>query len=199
VSADPDAAAHSSELTYVYKPSLMGAPWLLRLTPAGLAWELGRYSGVIRYDRIKRVRLSFRPVTMQSQRFLTEIWSDDAPKVPIASSSWRSLMEQERLDGAYVAFVTELHRRLAAAGTRASFSTGMALPLYAIGILVYIAAMLAFAGITVRALQLGEWSAVAVVGAFFALFAWQVGVYFRRNRPGSYRPDALPPDALPRT
>jgi hypothetical protein len=69
---------------------------------------------------------------------------------------------------------------------------------YAIGILVYIGAMLAFAGITVRALQLGEWSAAALIGAFFALFGWQVGIYFRRNRPGTYAPNALPADAMPK-
>jgi len=34
-------------------------------------------------------------------------------------------------------------------------------------------------------------------GGFFALFAWQSGTYFRRNRPGRYRPDGLPRDLVP--
>ena len=61
---------------------------------------------------------------MQSQRFLTEIWAEGAPKLEICSSSWKSMVEQERLDGAYAAFVTELHRRLAQAGVAARFEQG---------------------------------------------------------------------------
>ena len=59
---------------------------------------------------------------MQTHRFITEIWSADNPKIQIVSVSWRSIMEQERLDNAYSAFVTELHRRLAAAGARGASS-----------------------------------------------------------------------------
>ena len=33
---------------------------------------------------------------------------------------------------------------------------------------------------------------------FFLLFAWQVGTYFYRNRPGAYRPDAPPAYLLPK-
>ena len=40
-------------------------------------------------------------------------------------------------------------------------------------------------------------AAAALVGAFFALFAWQSGAFFRRNRPGRYRPDAVPADLVP--
>ena len=193
--AEPDDA---DALSYAYKPSLMGALWELSLKREGLAWRLGWRSGLIRYDRIRRVRLSYRPVTMQSQRFVAEVWSDDAPKISIASSSWRNIVELARQDAAYNAFIAELHRRLAAAGSAAAFTSGLPLPVYAFGLIVFVAAGLAFAVLTVRALQAGEWAAAAIVGGFFLLFLWQVGVYFRRNRPGSYRPEALPADALPR-
>jgi hypothetical protein len=49
----------------------------------------------------------------------------------------------------------------------------------------------------VRSLQTQQWSAAAVVGVFFVVFAVQIGNYFRRNRPGRYRPDAIPPELLP--
>ncbi len=71
---------------------------------------------------IRAVRLSYRPVTMQSHRFITEIWSPGNPKIQIVSASWRSIMEQERLDNAYSAFVTELHRRLGCGGRRRRIS-----------------------------------------------------------------------------
>ena len=86
------------------------------LKPDALEWQIGRRSGRVRYDRVRAVRLSYRPVTMQTHRFITEIWSADNPKIQIVSVSWRSIMEQERLDKAYSAFVTELHRRVSARG-----------------------------------------------------------------------------------
>ena len=35
------------------------------------------------------------------------------------------------------------------------------------------------------------------VAAFLALFVWQSGGYFKRNRPGRYRPDAPPKELVP--
>ena len=60
------------------------------------------------------------------------------------------------------------------------------------------AAMLALVGLTVRSLQLGEWAAAALIVGFVVVFAVQIGNYFRRNRPGSYRPEAVPASVLPR-
>jgi hypothetical protein len=193
-----DDADEPRDPTYVYKPALIGAHWQLKLAPEGIAYTVGRYSGVVRYDRIRRVRLAFRPVTMQTQRYLTEIWSPDAPKLLIASCSWRSIVEQERQDAAYSAFVTELHKRLAAVNSQALFQNGLPTILFGIGAVVYVAALLGFLALTIRALQTGDKAASAFVFAFFVLFAWQVGTYFYRNKPGRYRPDALPGHLLPK-
>jgi hypothetical protein len=168
------------------------------LRPDGLQWQIGSYRGLIPYGDIRRVRMSYRPATLQSQRFVTEIWSGSAPKLQIVSASWRSLIEQERLDTGYTEFITELHHRLAAAGSAAQFSTGMPAASYWIGASLFGAAMLALVGLTVRALQLGEWTAGALIAGFFLVFGAQIGNYFRRNRPVSYRPDAVPAIVLPR-
>jgi len=50
----------------------------------------------------------------------------------------------------------------------------------------------------VRALQAHTISVAAFIAAFLALFLWQGGNFFRRNKPGRYRPDALPPELLPK-
>lgn len=201
MTAEPDqdnAASGSGDPTYAYKPSLIGAPCQFTLKPDALHWQIGRRAGRLRYDRVRHVRLSYRPVTMQSQRFVTEIWSSDNPKIQIASVSWRSLVEQQRLDAAYAAFIAELHRRLAAAGTTAQFSAGMPVAVYWIGVSVFAAVMAAMGVLTVRAMQAGQWSGAGIVGLFFVVFVYQLGNYFRRNRPGRYRPDALPANVLPR-
>jgi hypothetical protein len=192
-----DAAA--GDPTYAFKPSLMGAACQFTLKPDALEWQIGSRSGRVRYDRIRAVRLSYRPVTMQSHRFITEIWSTDNPKVQLVSASWRSIMEQERLDKAYAAFVGELHRRLAAAAVPAHFSTGLPIVTYWIGVVMFGAVLFATAALVFRAANSLEWAATAVVAIFFLVLSYQLGIYFYRNRPGRYRPDAIPAGVLPQS
>src|ERR671924_104 len=113
---DEDAGAPAA-ITYAYRPSLLGAPWEFRLHADTLEWRMAARSGRIPYHAVRRVRLSFKPATLQGHRFVTELWSADAPKLTIVSTSWRGLMEQAAQDAAYAGFVRALHRRLAAAGS----------------------------------------------------------------------------------
>jgi hypothetical protein len=185
-------------LTYAFKASSFGAPWEFELRPEGLKWNVGRRTGQLGYDKIKRVRLSYRPVTMQSYRFQAEIWSDEMPKIRIASTSWRGIVEQTRQDDAYVAFIVELHRRLASAGTRARFSTGIPAIKYWIGLVMFVAITIGLAALSVQALQSGQSAGAAIMGGFLVLFVWNLGNFFRRNRPENYAPDAVPANVLPR-
>jgi hypothetical protein len=193
--ADDPAVA---DPTYSFKPSLIGAICQFRLKPDAMDWQIGRRSGRLRYDRIRAIRLSYRPVTMQSHRFITEIWSADNPKIQIVSVSWRSIIEQERLDQGYSAFVTELHRRVAAAGDAAKFTAGLPAAIYWIGVVIFTAVILATGALVVRAIDSMQWGATAVVAIFFLVFAYQLGNYFYRNRPIRYRADAIPRGVLPK-
>jgi hypothetical protein len=193
---EADSPDHADP-AYSHKPSLTGAAWEFRLRDDALDWGVGFREGRIPYRSIRRVRLSFRPVTMQMRRFVTEVWSTDGPKLTIASTSWRSLLEQEAKDDAYGAFIRELHRRLAAAKVPATFERGSPAVLYWPGLVIFAGAGLGLAALTARALQEQALAAAVVIGGFFALFLWQSGNYFRRNRPGRYRPDALPDDLVP--
>jgi hypothetical protein len=195
---DPREAEVADEPVYAFKPSLMGTPFEFRLTPRALAWSKGPYTGDVPYDQIRRVRLTYRPMTVQSHRFLTEIWPVGGPKLQIASTSVRGLVEQERLDPAYRAFVTELHRRIAATGAPTAFVAGSPPLLYWPGVLVFVGASLALFSLSVRALLGGELAGIALVLGFFALFLWQVGTFFWRNQPGTYRPDAVPAQVIPK-
>jgi hypothetical protein len=184
--------------TYAFKPSVIGGWCTFMLKPDGLHWQIGARGGRVRYERIRAVRLSFRPVTMQSRRFVTEIWSADNPKIQIVSVSWRSVVEQVRQDGPYSDFITELHRRLAACNSTAQFTTGLPAISYWFGVLTFVAVLVAMAVVMLRTARLEQWSASAIVAAIFAVFALQIGNYFRRNRPQRYRPDAIPREVLPK-
>jgi len=195
--SDEQASDSGGDPVYVYKPSLMGAAWEFCLRPDALEWQAGRRRGRIPYARVTRVRLSFRPVAMQTRRFVTEIWSPDGPRLSIASTSWRSLVELRAQDRAYGDFVRELNRRLAAASATATFETGSSALLYWPGLAVFAGIALALAVLTVRALEIGAFGGAALVGGFFAVFVWQSGTYSKRNRPGRYRPDAVPKELVP--
>jgi len=192
------AAAGTAVLTYSYRPSLLGAPWEFVLKGDTLTWQAGRKSGRLNLRDVWRLRLAFRPTTMQSQRFLAEIWARGAPKLEICSSSWKSMVEQERLDRGYTAFITELHRRLAQAGVSVRCEQGSDPLLYWPGLVIFAAIALALAAPVVVGLQERAWGGAAFIAVFLLIFLWQAGNYFRRNRPGLYGLDALPPELMPR-
>ena len=183
--------------TYTYRPSVLGAPWEFRLTGDGIEWQAGRKSGQIAFRDVRCVRLSFRPANMQSHRFMTELWADGVPKLRIMSASWKSMFEQERLDAPYSLFIAELHRRIAQAGAPAAYEQGTHPLLYWPGVIVFAAMLIALGLLIVRALQAGTISGAVFIAIFGALFIWRGGNFLRRNRPGVYRPDALPPQLMP--
>ncbi len=197
MTTDPASAAGEDALSYSYRPSLLGAPWEFKLTEHGIDWSAGQRSGRVAWRDIRRLRMSFRPVSMQSQRYLTEIWAERSPKLEIVSSSWKSMVEQVRLDADYSAFVDELHRRLAGAGSTARFEQGSHPLLYWPGLVVFVAVAFGLAGLIVHTLQAKTLGGGAVVGVFLVLFLWQGGNFFRRNRPGTYRADAPPVELMP--
>ena len=45
--------------------------------------------------------------------------------------------------------------------------------------------------------QAGFGAGAALAAAFLAVYLWQLGTFFRRNRPGRYRPEAIPAAVLP--
>jgi hypothetical protein len=193
----PAAPEGAPDPVYAFKPSLMGPPQVFRVTPDALEWEIGRYSGRTPYRDIRRVRLIYRPANLQTHRFLAEIWAERTPKLKIASVSWASLTEQRRQDAAYNAFIGALHRRLSVARADTVFDAGSPPWLYWPGVVIFIGIAVAIVLLIARGVQEGSLAGAAVAGGFLALYLWQVGTFFRRNRPGRYRPDAIPAAVLP--
>src|ERR1043165_1093406 len=196
--AERHSPTDTAHVTYAYKPSLMGAPLEFLLTPDALEWRRGGSPNRIPYGRIRRIRLGFRPMTMQNYRFLAEVWVAEGPKLQIASTSWKSAFEQERLDAGYRAFVTELCRRAGAAAGETLFQTGSPVVIYWLGLIVLVGASLSLAALIVRALHVEAFGGAAFIAAFLAFFLGQAGGFFRRNRPGVFQPTAVPQPVLPR-
>jgi hypothetical protein len=193
------ASGRADAVAYMFRPSLMGAPQEFAVEQDALVWSIGRHSGRIPYRSIRRIRLSYRPVTLQMHRFLMEVWSDAAPKLSIASTSWRTLVEQERLDRPYREFVRALHRRLVEAGARPMLRAGSSPLVYWPGVAVFGGLGLALPTMMIRTGASGDalWGAI-IVALVVGLFLWQLGNFFWRNRPITYSAEAVPAAVLPR-
>ena len=187
----------ADDIAYAYRPSIASAPWEFRLAASGIDWERGGKSGHVAYRSVRRLRLSYRPTSMQTHRFVTEIWPDGAPKLTIVSSSWKSAVEQERLDKPYVAFVTALHRRIAAAEAPVQCTQGQNPFRYWPGLLVFVGVSLALAAADAHTVRVANYGTAVIIAAFLALFLWQGGNFFRRNRPAVYRVEEPPADLMP--
>lgn len=182
--------------TYAYRPSLAGAPWMFRLGADALHWESGRRSGRVEYNQIKRVRLLYRPGSMQPHRFIAEVRSHGAPKLTIVSTSWKTITEVERLDRPYRNFVIALHRRLA--GLPVELIAGLKPPVFLLAVVLFVVTALGMGAVAIRAVQEGAGVAALLICAFVALFVWQTANYVWRNRPVRYVAPDVPESLLPK-
>jgi len=184
-------------IRYGYKASLIGAAHRFELTDQGLSWRVAGRSGLWPYAAIAAIRLSYRPVSMQSRRFRADLENTDGAHLAIFSTSWRSPALMAPQDRDYRVFMAELHARMRQAGSPAALTGGLRPRLYAAAVALLSLVAIAMSALFVRAVTSGEWPGALFLAGFAALFAWQVGGFIRRNRPQSYSFDDLPAALLP--
>jgi hypothetical protein len=186
-----------ASLHYAYKASLIGSAHQFELTEQGLSWRIAGRAGLWRYADIARVRLSYRPVSMQARRFRADIGNLDGGRLSILSTSWQTATLMAPQDRDYRDFIVELHARMAKAGGRAILTGGLHPRLYAAAIVCVALLAVAMSGLLLRSIVSGEWAGTAFLVGFAALFAWQVGGFIARNRPLTYTFDNVPKTLLP--
>ena len=182
---------------YAYKASLIGAAHQFELTNAGLSWRIAGKSAVWPYAEITVIRLSYRPVSMQSRRFRADIENADGARIAILSTTWQTAALMAPQDQDYRDFIALLHERMEKAGSKAALIGGLRPRIYAAAIVLLTLVTIAMAGLLVRAIATGELTGALFLVGFAALFAWQIGGFVRRNRPRAYTPDHLPEALLP--
>jgi hypothetical protein len=201
-----------SGVSYAYKASLIGAAHRFELTDAGLSWHIGSRSGLWPYAGISAIRLSYRPVSMQSRRFRADIESTGLEstslestglegtslgRIAVLSTSWQTAALMAPQDEDYRAFITQLHARMKQAASKAALTGGLRPRIYATAVVLLMLVAMAMAGLFIRAVAIGEWAGALFLVGFAALFAWQVGGFVARNRPRAYTFDDLPAALLP--
>jgi hypothetical protein len=100
-------------------------------------------------------------------------------------------------DQDYRAFITELHRRMREAGSKASLIGGIGTVTYAIAVAMLALLAIAMIGLLVRALATSEFTGALFLVGIAVWFAWTIGGFIKRNRPRRYSFDALPETLLP--
>jgi hypothetical protein len=192
-----DTPNEAAPISYAYKASLVGAAHRFELTGEGLSWRIAGKSGVWPYAAISGVRLSYRPVSMQSRRFRADIDGADRGRIALLSTSWQTSVLISPQDHDYRVFIVTLHRRMAEAGSNAVLTGGLKPRLYIAALVLLALVAVAMTGLLVRAIMTGELAGILFLIGFAALFGWQVGGFVRRNRPQSYTFDHLPEALLP--
>jgi hypothetical protein len=182
---------------YAYKASLIGAAHQFELIDEGLSWRIAGRSGAWPYAGISMIRLSYRPVSMQSRRFRADIGHADGGRIAILSTSWQTAALMAPQDRDYRAFIIELHRRMAEAGSKAALTGGLKPGIYSAALVFLTLVAIAMAGLFVRAILTGEFAGALFLVGFTALFGWQIGGFVTRNRPQAYTFDRLPAALLP--
>jgi hypothetical protein len=182
---------------YAYKASLIGASHQFELTAEGLSWRLAGRADVWRYGDIGAVRLSYRPTSMQAQRFRADISHVGGARLSIVSTSWQTAALMAPQGDAYRTFIVELHARMARESSAAALTGGFGRNIYALALTLVVLLAVGMAGLFVRALLTGEFAGALFLTGFAALFGWQVGGFLRRNRPVTYSFEHIPAALLP--
>ena len=184
-------------VSYTYKASLISSAHQFELTNAGLAWRVGGRSGVWPYADISSIRLSYRPMSMQARRFRADIAKAGGGRISIHSTTWQTVSLMTPQDQGYRTFITELHRRMRAAGSRASLTGGIGMVSYAVAVVMLALLAIAMVGLLVRALATSEFTGALFLVGIAIWFAWTIGGFIKRNRPRKYSFEALPETLLP--
>jgi hypothetical protein len=195
----PEQAATSpgaSTSRYAYKASLIGAAHQFELTDSGLSWQAGGKSGLWPYVDIAAIRLSYRPVSMQSRRFRADIESG-GQRIAILSTTWQTIALMSPQDRDYREFITQLHAQMQRSGSKAALIGGVGPGTYVGGIVLLALVGIAIAGLLLRAIATGELAGGLFLIGFAALFTWQIGGFVMRNRPRAYTFADLPKALLP--
>ena len=184
-------------LRYGYKATLIGSARQFELRDDGLWWSVGGKTGLWPYRKIAAVRLSYRPVSMQSRRFRADIEDTTGARVTLYSTTWHTIALMAPQDDDYRAFIVGLHRRLADEKPDVVLVRGVNPNIYYAGLALVAMVGLAIAGLIVRGLLVGQFVAALFLVGFGVLFGWQIGGFLKRNAPGRYTLDPLPLDLLP--
>lgn len=185
--------------TYTFRSNAFVGERTYRLTDDALVVEeAGKPLGGAFYDGISEVRLAFTPTRAATNRYRAQIIYRDGGMAELFNTDYRGVLDFPEKNAEYNAFLTELHRRLAAKGKNIRFARGNTHAAY-VGnwaLTIFIFAMLALVVLFLIPNWGGTWIVFAKLALIFAFLPVLI-CYMQKAKPGTYDPLAIPKDVLP--
>lgn len=194
-----DGNAEPMGTTYSFRSNAFVGERTYRLTDDALVVEeVGKPLGGAFFDGISEVRLAFAPTRAATHRYRAQIVYRAGGMAELFNLHYRGIMDFPEKNAEYTAFLTELHRRLAAKGKDVRYRAGNSVGGY-IGnwaLTIFIFAMLAL----VIFFLIPNWGGTWIVFAKLVVILFFIPVlitYMRKAKPRTYDPLAIPADVLP--
>ena len=182
---------------YEHRPKPFSNSLTLDLGPATLLAERGNSKQEFRLDGIEQLRLSYRPANTARLGFACKLRARDGKTMVFSNLTWRSMVETGRQDEDYSTFTRELIARIGRASPRVEMIAGAPTWQYRLffaAFLLLAPSLLASAGYFAMN---GSWVVGVLTLALTAWLAFYAREYLVRNRPRTFRPEAIPPEVMP--
>jgi hypothetical protein len=164
-----------------------------------LAWEDSKNArGELAYADIARMRLTYDPARIRQTRHVLDIEARTGARVRITSTTFAGMGLYKPRNRAFVAFLTDLHRRIAASGARPACEIGRGWAPYLAYLAVWITCLAAFVWGAWQFWLANQTALGLALLLMTAYFGWMAATYARNNRPGSYDPADPPLSVLPK-
>jgi hypothetical protein len=185
-----------SAATYTVRRHAFEPERTWRVDEAGLSWQGEGVCGHFPFSEITTIRLLFGASRADQNRYLCQVTRFNGWMEEIVSTHYAGPMNFEDRRSTFRPFAEQLTIQAARANPKIRFWAGVApLNFWLSGLLVVsVAALLAFVLLTLG--PGGGW----IVAAKLVLLVFMIPMvvrWFRRNRPVSFTPPAIPPGVLP--
>ncbi len=197
--APAPAFAHEPAMdTYAHRPKPFSAEATFTLAPRALEIEHGRRSGRFPYPEIAEIRLSYRPRNTTNEAYAARIIRHDRVTASLSNISWKTLVEFDRQDAAYAAFLRALIARVAAANPDLVLHAGLGRLHFAAATVVGVATVLATIWMAGWGLTSGATGFGLLALGFGLFFGWWSLRFLSANRPRRFAAGHEPANVMPK-
>jgi hypothetical protein len=184
-------------VTYGHRARPYSNEAVFELREDRVAIEQGSRKGDFLFSEIAMIRLMYKPKNTTNEGYQTKIYRRDRKTASFTNLSWKSLVDVERQDEAYSTFLRRMITAAAAANPSIVLVAGLPRWMHGLVTIFGVASVAALALVTVQALMQGGWPIALLTAALASYFAWWATRYTLRNRPRSFRPEAVPAEVMP--
>lgn len=199
------------DIFYAHRAKPYSSEIVLRLGKRELQVEKGKSKQTYPLDKLERIRLSYAPRNVSRLTFVCDIRARDGHSVTINNLDWKSLIQVEKVDPAYRAFVAALVKRTAVLNPKIQLEAGCGIVRYRLtqtvgfGVIGALIVSAFYYGGLLGDFKAAEGAANEQAGKLLAggsiALAIYLGLWLKtfltRNRPRDFTAQAIPDSVLP--